>query len=105
MDDLRSVDGQSIWQDLGPDRQREIKGAMETRRVSRGETLIQRGSASQTLFIVSFGLFLVYDAEGSNVVGEIGAGQLIGEMKLFFFCGRAANRLGHSGPRFRSTRN
>jgi NTE family protein len=56
---------------------------MRVRRVARGETLIEQGSPSRTLFFVDFGLFEVRNADNTQIIAEIGKGQLIGEMGFF----------------------
>jgi NTE family protein len=72
----------SIWSDLGEKDQLEIRNAMRVRRVAGGETLIERGSRAQALFIVNLGLFEVKNTAGQTIT-EIGAGQLIGEIGFF----------------------
>jgi NTE family protein len=83
------LEDQSVWHDLLENEQFEIRSAMRVRRVARGETLIEQGSPSQTLFIVDFGLFEVRNADNTQIIAEIGKGQLIGEMG--FFSGESRN--------------
>jgi NTE family protein len=78
-----SLDEQSFWTDLGPQQQLEITSAMRVRKVARDEVLIEQESPAHTLFIVNFGLFEVRHAADAEVVAEIGAGQLIGEIGFF----------------------
>ncbi len=78
-----STEDQGIWHDLGETERLEIKRAMRVRKVARGETLIEQGEPSETLFIVSFGLFEVRNADNTQTVAEVGADQLIGEMGFF----------------------
>jgi NTE family protein len=83
MNDSPPVEDQGIWRDLGETERLEIKRAMRVRKVARGETLIEQGEPSETLFIVSFGLFEVKNADNTQSVAEVGADQLIGEMGFF----------------------
>ena len=55
---------------------------MDVRQVARGETLIERGTSADTLYVVDFGLFEVRDASGRSMA-QIGANQLIGEIGFF----------------------
>lgn len=77
------LEDQSVWHDLLENEQFEIRSAMRVRRVARGETLIEQGSPSRTLFFVDFGLFEVRNADNTQIIAEIGKGQLIGEMGFF----------------------
>lgn len=77
------IEDQSIWRDLGDAAKHAIRQAMRLRRVVRGETLIEQGAPSTTLYIVDFGLFEVRNAETGKVIAEIGKDQLIGEMGFF----------------------
>lgn len=76
-------DDQSVWRDLGEKARSEIRNAMRLRRVFRGETLIEQGAPSLTLYIVDFGLFEVRNAANGQALAEIGKDQLIGEMGFF----------------------
>lgn len=80
-----------FWQLLDNTERFEIRSAMRARRVARGEALIKKGSSSDTLFIVNFGLFEVRNADDTQTVAEIGAGQLIGEMGFFAGLPRTAS--------------
>ena len=82
MSEPRAAEDQNLWLDLPEAERDEIRAAMQVRRVSRGEVLIEEGAQSETLFIVNFGRFEVRTSAG-NVAAEIGAGQLIGEMGFF----------------------
>jgi len=82
----RALDEPGLWGDLDAETREKIIGAMRRRRIGRGETLIERGAASETLYIVQFGQFGVIGMIGSltgEVVAEIGKDQLIGEMGFF----------------------
>jgi NTE family protein len=82
----RSLDEPGLWGDLDAATKEKIIGAMRRRRVGRGETLVERGAPSETLYIVQFGQFGVIGMIGSltgEVVAEIGKDQLIGEMGFF----------------------
>ena len=72
----------SLWSDLSENEQHEIKSAMRVRKVRRGELIVERGAEANALYVVNFGLFEVIGGEG-QVVAEIGAGQLIGEIGFF----------------------
>jgi NTE family protein len=82
---------QSFWQDLDQENSERIKARMRTRRIARGETLIERGGPSETLYIVNFGQFGVKSAAGDEIVAQIGKDQLIGEMGFFTGEPRSAN--------------
>jgi NTE family protein len=73
---------QSFWSDLSEKDQLEIRSAMLVRRVAGGETLIEQGSLAQAMFIVNFGRFEVKNF-ARQVIAEVGAGQLIGEIGFF----------------------
>ena len=82
----RPLDEPGLWGDLDAATRGKIIGAMRRRRVARGDTLIERGAPSETLYIVQFGQFGVIGATGAltgEVVAEIGKDQLIGEMGFF----------------------
>ena len=71
-----------FWSELQPPQWIVARAAMRLRSLERGEVLIERGRPSDSLFVVTFGLFNVIAAEG-RVVAQIGANQLIGEMGFF----------------------
>jgi len=73
----------SFWQDLDDEDRNKIQACMRLRRIARGEALIARGAASETLYIVNFGQFGVTNAQDGEIVAEIGKDQLIGEMGFF----------------------
>jgi len=84
----REDDG--FWSDLSEKEQHEVKTIMRVRNVQRGELLIEHGAEANALYVVNFGLFEVIGCEG-QVVAEIGAGQLIGEIGFFAGCPRTAS--------------
>jgi NTE family protein len=73
---------QDFWSGLDPPQWIATRAAMRARRVTRGETLIERGAVAETLYVVNFGLFEVLGADG-RVMAEIGANELIGEIGFF----------------------
>jgi len=75
-------DAQNFWSELDPPQWIAARAAMRARRVARGETLIERGAAADTLYVVNFGLFEVRGADG-RALAEIGANELIGEIGFF----------------------
>lgn len=83
------VDDHDLWRDLDAAAQAEIRNALRFQRIARGETLIEAGAPSQSLYIVNFGLFEVVNPADGDVIAQIGKGQLIGEMG--FFSGEARN--------------
>jgi signal-transduction protein with cAMP-binding, CBS, and nucleotidyltransferase domain len=70
------VDGSGFWSALDSSQRDEIRAAMRVRRIQRGETLIERNSPAEALYVVDYGLFEVRDAE-NRAVAEIGAEQLM----------------------------
>ena len=86
MDDLvqtpSATSAQDFWSGLDPPQWIATRAAMRARRVTRGEILIERGAAAETLYVVNFGLFEVLGADGS-AIAEIGANELIGEIGFF----------------------
>lgn len=91
MSDTEGLDGLGVWSELTEGERSEIKNIMRARRIARGEMLIEQGSASETLFIVNFGLFEVRIAGGAQSVAEIGIGQPIGEIGFFAGIPRTAS--------------
>ena len=81
-------DGNGFWSALDASLRENIRAATRVRSVPRGETLVERHSPAETLYVVDFGLFEVRDAKG-RAVDEIGAEQLIGE--IGFFAGNPRN--------------
>ncbi len=79
-----------FWSELSEEEQREIKSAMRVRKVLRGERIIEQGAEANALYVVNFGLFEVKGFDG-QVVTEIGAGQLIGEIGFFANAPRTAS--------------
>jgi NTE family protein len=72
----------SFWSDLSQKDQLEIRNAMLARRVAGGETLIEQGSPAHAMFVVNFGRFEVKNFAG-QLLAEVGAGHLIGEIGFF----------------------
>jgi CRP-like cAMP-binding protein len=68
-------DAYGFWSALDASLREEIRAAMRVRRIPRGETLIERNSPGETLYVVDFGLFQVRDAKDC-AVDETGAGGL-----------------------------
>ena len=85
------AEDESVWSGLNKNEQIKIKGAMQTRALARGQTLIEQGLPASTLYIVNFGLFQVSRTESPNIVAEIGPGQLVGEMGFFAQVPRTAS--------------
>jgi NTE family protein len=83
-------DRYGFWSALDASLRQEIRAAMRVRRISRGETLIERNSHAETLYVVDFGLFEVRDAK-DRPVDEIGADQVIGEIGFFADAPRIAS--------------
>ena len=75
-------DAHGFWSTLDAPPRDEIRAAMRVRRIPRGETLIERNSPGETLYVVDFGLFEVRYAKDC-AVDEIGADELIGEIGFF----------------------
>ena len=92
----------SFWSDLSQKDQLEIRNAMLARRVAGGETLIEQGSPAHAMFVVNFGRFEVKNFAG-QLLAEVGAGQLIGEIGFFADELRTASVV--AARRLRSSRN
>jgi len=71
-----------FWDRLDAEARDALGGAMQPRRLDRGDILVENGAAADTLYIVDFGLFEVRNADGLTLA-EIGAGELIGEIGFF----------------------
>jgi NTE family protein len=82
VDDTTFSEDIGFWSDLTQWNQLEIRAVMLVRRVAGGETLIEQGSPAQAMFIVNFGRFEVNNFAG-QLIAEVGAGQLIGEIGFF----------------------
>ena len=90
MTSSRAYEDDGFWSDLNEKEQHEVKSIMRVRKVQRGELLIEQGAEANALYVVNFGLFEVMGCEG-QVVTEIGAGQLIGEIGFFAGSPRTAS--------------
>ncbi len=90
MTNSAAYEGYGLWSGLGEDEQEDIKRAMRVRKVQRGEVIVEKGADATALYVVSFGLFEVRGQDG-QVVAEIGAGQLIGEIGFFAGSPRTAS--------------
>ena len=86
----RSFEDSSFWSILTSEQRSDLVALMRIRRVARDESLIERGSRAETLFIVEFGSSEVRNAAG-KVIDEFGAGQLIGEIGFFAGTPRTAD--------------
>ncbi|MBV9634366.1 MAG: patatin-like phospholipase family protein [Methylobacteriaceae bacterium] len=83
MDEAKILRRIALFGELSAAERDELLVSMRLRRVARGETLVEQGSASDALFIVAFGLFEVRVSESEEPVAEISADQPIGEIGFF----------------------
>ena len=83
MTDLQTDTDLSLAQalELSPHIVRALEDAAEPRRLLRGETLMEEGSAADTLYFVLSGRFTVL--AGGKPIAEIGSGEPIGEVAFF----------------------
>ncbi len=87
--DAKNVDqllrGSSVFGLLGDDARAVVAEALELRSVARGEVLMRQGDPADGLYLVASGrlqVILDKDDGSSAVVGEVGRGEVTGEMAL-----------------------
>jgi CRP/FNR family cyclic AMP-dependent transcriptional regulator len=71
---------------MDEDERKALAESMEARSVSKGETIFTRGDAGDSLMLLSKGRVQVYveSTDGNKVVlGEVDAGEMLGEISLF----------------------
>jgi NTE family protein len=86
----QGADPESFWSHLDEVARDALVRAMTTRRVSRGETLVELGAQADRLFVVNFGAFNVLSPADGRPVAHIRAGELIGEIGFFATATRTA---------------
>lgn len=70
----------ALFAELGTAQRKAVLGSMKQRAVTRGETLVAEGEASDSMFIVLHGTFQVTREHNPAPIAEIHAGELIGEI-------------------------
>jgi CRP-like cAMP-binding protein len=71
-----------LFQDLGEADLQDLLAISSSRHGNAGETLIQEGEASGTLFIVARGLVEVRKAGRTSALARLGVGECLGEMSV-----------------------
>lgn len=84
---LGSVD---LFADLPEELRAELAGSLETVRLSRGDVLLEEGTAANALYFVVSGRFKVTTKGRASPLAELGVGQLIGEIAFLAGGGRTA---------------
>ena len=75
---------------LPMDLRQELMQILETKRLSRGDVLINEGDAARALFVVVSGRFEVRTEHRSDPLAELGPGQVVGEVAFLTGGGRIA---------------
>lgn len=77
-----TLSGVSLFGALSPETRQRLAGDSQVHDLTRGEILIREGESGESLFVVLNGRLRAYvnDDNGPRVVGEISAGETVGEM-------------------------